>query len=492
MYRVLIVDDEEPVLDSYEFMLKGDADFTLSGKARSGFEALKLIHEIEPDLVFMDINIPGLDGLEVIADVHKKFPNSIFVLSTAYERFDLAQRAIPLGVFAYLVKPVSRKTFLATLETVREALKNRTASVAEPETQNPLQHFFRRTIWKAVSETEWETIRRELDFPSDKGIVFILETEETGNHSLLAEHISFRYHCRYDVILNRGLFLISGETNRDELKEYLCRIIAETLPEHDGSWGLGDLRTGTELYLSCGAALRDLEDKLQQSGSGVQNRERQRLIQLRRKAGIADPAEVRKLFALFWGDIFAACEFNLAKAKMIPVFMFLMDDISGCYTRSEESPPPGLAPDIAAEIMSLKDTSAWETWAAAAFDKLLKEATLRRSGSFPQPLIKAIACIREHYTDPSLQLNTAACAAQVSPAYLSRLFSDQLKTSFVDYLTEFRIEQAEKLIRESSLSIKEIAFAVGYQDPNYFSKIFRKLRSLSPSEFAERMVRKGG
>jgi two-component system response regulator YesN len=83
VYRVLIVDDEEPVLESYAFMVGGAADFALIGKARSGYDALALIHEQKPDLVFMDINIPGIDGLEVIAEVHRKFPGMIFILSTA-------------------------------------------------------------------------------------------------------------------------------------------------------------------------------------------------------------------------------------------------------------------------------------------------------------------------------------------------------------------------------------------------------------------------
>ena len=111
MFRVLIVDDEEPVLDSLAYLLETHcSDFPLAGKARSGYEAIRLMHELRPDVVFMDINIPGIDGMEVIAEVHPAFPETVFILSTAYERFDIAQRAIPLGIFAYLVKPVSKKT----------------------------------------------------------------------------------------------------------------------------------------------------------------------------------------------------------------------------------------------------------------------------------------------------------------------------------------------------------------------------------------------
>ncbi|MDR1574813.1 MAG: response regulator [Treponema sp.] len=487
MYRVLVVDDEEPVLDSYVFMLNGCAGFTLAGKARSGFEALKLIHELEPDLVFMDINIPGLDGLEVIADVHKKFPAMIFVLSTAYERFDLAQRAIPLGVFDYLVKPVSKKTFLATMDTARAALQSREAAPAETET--PLQRFMRRTIWKAIGEDEWAAIRADLALPSDRGNVCILESAEAeAVCARLAELVSYKRHCVYDAMLNRGMLLVSGDMSRGGLEELFGLALGELSPGGENVLGLGDPRRGPELYLSCAAALRNLEDRRGQRGfhnREADDDERGRFIQLRRKIGAADPAEMRKLFARIWSGVFAEADFTLARSKMASLIMFLMDDITGCYRNPDKAP----LFNAVGEIMALKDIAAWERWSAAAFEKLLNEAALRRSG--PLPLVKAIAYIREYYADPALQLGSAAEAALVSPAYLSRLFSDQLGTSFVDYLSAFRIEKSEKLIRESGLSIKETAFAVGYRDPNYFSKIFRKLRGLSPSEFAERVEKTG-
>ncbi len=116
MYQVMIVDDEEPVLDSFAYILEKDVtDFALCGKARSGIEAVNMIQKLSPDLVFMDIQMPGIDGLEAIRQVRQLVPNTIFILATAYERFDIAQKAIPLGVFSYMVKPVSRKMLLDEL-----------------------------------------------------------------------------------------------------------------------------------------------------------------------------------------------------------------------------------------------------------------------------------------------------------------------------------------------------------------------------------------
>jgi two-component system response regulator YesN len=294
------VDDEEPVLDSYEFMLKisnegRDSAFTLAGKARSGYEALQLIHELEPDLVFMDINIPGLDGLEVIADVHNKFPAMIIVLSTAYERFDLARRAIPLGVFAYLVKPVSKKTFLETLDTVQKALQSR-GGTAPAEAENPRQCFFRRTVWKGMSQAQWESCREELSLPSDKGIVFFLELDREPEKwcALAAEKISYKHYCIYDVLLNRGLFLVSEDISREVLRDRLEAVFEETVSGKAGYfWGLGELCRGPELHLSCARALRELEDKRKETD--IQQRERLRIIQLRRKTENAAAEEAKQL-----------------------------------------------------------------------------------------------------------------------------------------------------------------------------------------------------
>ncbi|MDR2786148.1 MAG: response regulator, partial [Treponema sp.] len=417
MYSVLIVDDEEPVLDSYEFMLKSAAGFVLAGKARSGYEALRMIHETEPDLVFMDINIPGLDGLAVIADVYKKFPGMIFVLSTAYERFDLAKRAIPLGVFAYLVKPVPKKTFFSTLDDAREALAKRPVAEGAGR-EDPGHFFFKKIIWQKMSGETWEEWRERLDLPSDRGIVFLLELEENTEQwcGKIAEQISWKYHCRFDVILNRGLFLVSGNINRETLKARLDAVLKNSFPAGLAwSRGVGELYRGPELYRSCTEALRELEEERQETD--IRQWERLRIIQLRRKIGAAPPEEVKKLFTVFWQELFRTCGFALAKAKMIPVFMFLMDDCTGCYLDNAEAAPLFAA---AEEIMAIPDMPAWENWAGQAFEKILLQAALRRSNTFPVPLAKAIEYIHAHYAE-GIQLGAAADAAQVSPAYLSRL-----------------------------------------------------------------------
>ncbi|HAE23456.1 MAG TPA: DNA-binding response regulator [Spirochaetaceae bacterium] len=482
MYGVLIVDDEEPVLDSFAYMLETRrADFALVGKARSGYEAIQLIHELRPDLVFMDINIPGMDGIEVIADVHLKFPGTVFILSTAYERFDLAQRAIPLGIFAYLVKPVSKKTFLSTLDAAQAALDKRDPPLTERAGDLAERQFLKETIWKEMGVAEWERCRELFSLHSDKGIVCLIELE-SGQARWCAEiaaKLAFRHRCLFTLHLNRGLYLIPEDVDRDALLALLGELIKDTVPESlFSAYAAGRVHQGTELFLSGSEALEDLKRK--KNSADLQVRERLRIIQLRRMMRISALEELRKLFITLWEEIFASYGFIVAKAKMAAIFTLLLDDAAGCYSGHSEIELP-FAP--AEEIMPIANLADWADWSLQAFNTVHALVAARRSGQFPLPLVKAVEFINEHYAE-QLQLSSAAEAASVSTAYLSRLFSEHLCTSFVEYLTELRVEEAERLIRESRMSIKQIAFSVGYQDPNYFGKIFRKATGLPPTMYA--------
>ena len=484
MFSVLIVDDEEPVLDSYEFMLNTFSDgnlFTLAGKARTGYEALKLIHEKEPDLVFMDINIPGIDGLSVLEDVYKKYPRMVCILSTAYERFDLAKRAIPLGVFAYLVKPVSRKTFYVTLENALSQLRSLPPEISEyPE---PLLALMRRDIWTPMDDQRWSWYREKLALPSGYGIALMVELEEDMESwgSRIAEQLSYKYHCSYDVMLKRGLFLISEDLNVDVFRQKTEKMLEELLGGMNWRFGLGGLYSGPLLYHSCSEALAELTAKRLETDAW--NRAGKSIRLLRKKIGFLPLEEIKSLFASIWEPLFAE-DFTKAKLRMVSVFTLLQDDLYGIL--SEQNSLSGNSSDAVppfdpAEIMELPDLGAWKRWAEYNLDKIVLKANLERQGNYPLPLVKALAYIRENYTR-GIRLNNAAEAAQVNTAHLSRLFSEHLKTNFIDYLSTLRINEAERLLKEKSITVKEAAFAVGYQDPNYFSKAFKKIKGILPTE----------
>ena len=486
MFSVLIVDDEEPVLDSYEFMLNAFSEgeekenpFSLAGKARTGYEALRLINEIKPDIVFMDINIPAMDGLAVLEDVYKKFPRMVIILSTAYERFDLARRAMPLGVFAYLVKPVSKKTFFSTLENILAKLRSLLSN--NDEYSESRLTLLRRDIWAVMDEQRWLWYKEALTLPSDRGIVLMIEMERDMKiwGERIAEALSYKYHCTFDVMLNRGIFLISEDLDTELFRRKTEKLLEKLLVNVTWCFGIGKCYNGPELYNSYSEALAEITSKRRKTDawSSVSSL----IAKLRQKMGILTPEESKSLFASIWEPLFSE-NFSAAKLRMVSLFTLLIDDLYHCW--SEPSLKNGgnfSLPFDPTQIMELPDIGAWKRWSDQNFDSLISYASVERRGSYPLPLVKALAFIRENYTR-GIQQGDAAEAAQVNAAYLSRLFTEHLKTNFIDYLTLLRIDESEQLLKEKPITVKEAAFAVGYQDPNYFSKIFKKIKGILPTE----------
>lgn len=98
-------------------------------------------------------------------------------------------------------------------------------------------------------------------------------------------------------------------------------------------------------------------------------------------------------------------------------------------------------------------------------------------------IARARAYIDAHYADPELSLGTVAAHVTLSPSYFSVVFGREVGQTFIEYLTGLRIRRAQELLRTTALSASEIAYQVGYQNPRYFSSVFRKVVGLSPNEF---------
>jgi two-component system response regulator YesN len=274
-------------------------------------------------------------------------------------------------------------------------------------------------------------------------------------------------------MLNRGLFLISEDLNPAVFREKTRKLLEETLASVSWYCGMGGLYRGPELYRSCSEALAELSEKRRETDAW--GRARKRIAVLRQKIGFIPQDEIKAIFVSVWEPLFAE-DFNSARLRMVSLFTLLLEDLFGAWSDSDVT-----LPFDPSEIMELADLGDWKRWAELNFDKLVLKANIDRSFNYPLPLVKAMNFIRENYTR-CIQLGETAENAQVSPAHLSRLFAEHLQTGFTDYLTSLRINEAERLLRESGITVKEAAYAVGYADPNYFSRTFKKIRGFLPTE----------
>jgi two-component system response regulator YesN len=119
--------------------------------------------------------------------------------------------------------------------------------------------------------------------------------------------------------------------------------------------------------------------------------------------------------------------------------------------------------------------------------KILSSALAYRDsqpkGQYKGLIRQAKEYMERHYTDPELSLNTVAAQANLSASHFSVVFSQEAGQTFKEYLTEIRINRAKELLRMTSLRSADIAYQVGYNDPHYFSSVFKKHTGLSPIEF---------
>ncbi len=130
MYRILLVDDEGIVLNSLEFIIEKNFSGSYEMEtAKTGRGAIESAEHFRPDIVFMDIQMPGINGIDAMREIRKFSPNVIFVVLTAYDKFDYAKEAIGLGVMEYLNKPVKQKVVVEVIgramETIDERRKKR-------------------------------------------------------------------------------------------------------------------------------------------------------------------------------------------------------------------------------------------------------------------------------------------------------------------------------------------------------------------------------
>ncbi|MBB6481806.1 response regulator transcription factor [Spirochaeta isovalerica] len=494
MYRVMIVDDEEPVLDSFAFIFsKYVSDFTLCGKARSGTEAVRLIRELNPDLVFMDIQMPGVDGIEAIRQIQPLFPHTVFILATAYERFDIAQKAIHLGVFSYLVKPVSRQKILEELKQVKKHLDERKKiSESQEEEEEFLEKrkeefkrdFLSSLIWKNPDKDKWEEFCRLFDVNSERSAIYLVGGIPGASMDLrqdiyneISRKIRYKYKCHTADLGDKLLLLFPEEREMKDLEKRFREILSAYESYHI-ILGAGDFRTFNQLSDSFALAFEPFSDENGENNG--RNREQKRIHKVYREILTAERAIGENLFKEYWIEVFKNYTFDIAKGKMVGLFTLILQNMDNhLLIRSNFNIDP------AEEIIPLENMEDWRKWASVAAKELFDLLDKQRSQSYPKPLKKALSYIAENYSS-QIQLTAVADECLVSPSYLSRLFSEHLDTKFIDYVNRFRINQAVILLRDRKLSIKEASYMVGYQDPNYFSRIFRKIMGVSPSDLEKR------
>jgi two-component system, LytTR family, response regulator LytT len=207
----IIVDDEQLARDELSFLLKSFPDVEVIGTGKNGLEALRLIEKLEPDLAFLDVQMPGLDGLGVIRKAREMGLNlPHFVLATAFDQY--AVQAFRLEALDYLLKPIEKDRLAETIDRIRRDLEARQKPEA-PEAPPPRGGPQRIKLLVKSGARSFIVDSQDLVYATiDNGLITMVTTSLEGqsNYHTLEELQSnldpdafWRVHRSYLVNINR-------------------------------------------------------------------------------------------------------------------------------------------------------------------------------------------------------------------------------------------------------------------------------------------------
>lgn len=520
--RILVADDEAIVIEGLTHIISNYNSSYEIETAHSGREAIQTAERFHPDVVFMDIKMPGIDGLEALEEIHRILPQAILVVVSAYEQFTYAQSAINLQVLEYLVKPVHKERLLNVLKRIESLLSIRSAerqkSLGLREKYQKLLPLFEKDfIYRLITGIDRENLElyRELLDPPPGSYSFMLVRIRTvtplsgedrveadmrisQEYTAIGQSLRQMYGCLLGPAHSSPFAILLATNEPDEYKTRLKTIavaeyILERLPaDFSASIGIG----GAYPWLP------ELGRSYQEALMALSSRHSGPILHYMDIFGSEQPEWELQLDDIEEVLLNAVVQGRPEKVQAIfserlfPILQHPIDDIVRVSQRIWES---GVLALREARKHGFEEEPGWpsspstmstsEEIQQQCFPRLLNlfvrcamfirdERTYRLNSV----VHAAKAYIDENYQNEDLYLENIAKQACVSPYYLSRLFHTEMGITLTDYLTKVRLEKAVSLL-EQGISIKEVCYQVGYSDPNYFSRLFRKVYGMPPTEY---------
>lgn len=536
--KVFLVEDEMVIRRGIKNSIDWEKEgYIFCGEASDGELAYPMIIKEKPDILITDIRIPFMDGLELCKLVKKELPNIKILILSGYDEFDYAKEAIRLGVTEYLLKPISSGKLLEALNGVSESIRRekedkdlvrKYMEEMRENTEHEKQKFFEQMIAGNLSMADALETGKKYEMNLSAGMYnlllfrFTLGEENRKSGELLgeAEYAIEKLTERLEYVFEfqRGvegwafLLMADNEEQMSERVKELSKDLEEIMKNYSTIAYFGGIGQPV-------ARLRELEESFREAERALAARFTMELnriisvedIRMAQNVDTLDDIEItsfgeiektRTMLEKFLNngaedeiDEFVDVYINeLPEENLKSVLMrqyIIMDAYIVMMSFCEKI--EGIEGEMQAQSEELKNsmkTSQTLEEIKNYIRMLLKKIIGVRdtiSGRRYSDIIEiAKDQIRKTYMSDEISLNTIAAEVGMSPSYFSSIFSKEMGKTFVEYLTEIRMDRAKELLMCSSMKTSEIGYEVGYKDPHYFSYIFKKTQNCTPKEFRAR------
>ncbi len=535
MYKIMFVDDEEQNLFLMEKIIDWEENgFRVCGIALDGPEGIQVFEETEPDVVFVDIRMDEMDGLEMIEKLQQRKKKAVYVIVTAYDEFSYAKKAISLGVKDYLLKPVSRKELLDMVRQIREELdterkkeddsrflsrqyengifekvfaaletgcleKRDISAMPEPNAAKPRSDTAILKSNAAEPDSKIpraDTAAQELDSVirgrALRSYEMYSPTEEPGDLLHLVEDWEIEY-CfpGYDCVC-----MISAEEKKEAVLEAF-----EDLKSH---------HIRKKYILQVNRTFSNAEELI-----------RGYCVDFRRRGYCFYERQSRVFFCseakAGEGQAYLSYEeegekplrrliYNGAAEEAVTLVRQMAE-----YAGAQGSAPGGLADEMIGLLFLVKNEltklykdraflilrhqNVWDLHKLRTETKLVSrmEELLRETGTAVKNMIenkgnyslmgRTAEYIRAHFADPEFSAGEVAETVHLSRNYFLKVFKEEMGIAFLDYVTGMRMEKAKQMLKETEETVYAVSRAVGYESQYHFSRKFKQLYGISPNEY---------
>ena len=486
--KLFLVEDEFPTRKGIRENVPWDIlSFDYVGEARNGEEALPLILELRPDVIITDIKMPRMDGLQLSRKIKQILPRIKIIIISAFDEFELAQQAIEIGINKYILKPITPKKIIESLQEIKLIYEKELI-----DSGNRLPH--NESI--PVSLPDFKESCNMLDEQSYH-LVLLFACEKEISITNLIE--LFKQDKNMIFFKGEPYGYIITDNSEEACIEHAyktAQIIKQEFLNEPITVSLGKAETGnTGCSDSYKQALRAMNHK-HLIGDNIIiafpelefiTRHNQKLINLNRgnffEFLIMGKKEDCSTFLVEYFQ--SPKSINLSIKNYL--FYMVIDTLNNIASFISENigEPTKLIGELAYIDHLLEECTTVEK-AVMALTPIMKDALALRGkirGTYYSVMQSAKKEIEKMYGNSSFSLISIASSCKMSPAHFSTVFKQNMGVSFIKYLVNFRIEKAKKLLKTSSFRSSEIAFKVGYNDAHYFSFSFKKNVGITPTDF---------
>lgn len=512
MIKVLVADDELLVRIGLRTTIDWEKNgFTIVGEAKNGKEAVELFEKFNADILITDIRMPVLDGLEVIKRIKEKKRDLKSIILTHYDDFSYAQKAINLGASEFILKNnLSSDNLLLTLKKLSEEIPDKINNIRSLTETDHLNYVLEKAIISNISKINYESLinihvdqlflpyffvaygkicyndELELDVNNSeffKNLSNVFVSKDNGKQAMmiLEDHLVYLYNIDFKTE--------NHQKEQTEITNILKRNIKQFF-DLDMFFGVS----------SAGDQLLDIP-KLVKEGKKACERcffSEDKIIHYDKSIEKITDENIK-----IKPDIIRR---HIEGSDMKGLFAYIDERFDKIYTTYNKMSVRklfidciSLAQIIYQEKFNEEEVVNDTKFRYIYFDKLpdfnaIKEyvkgvyhfiSTKHGDKTYSYYINKSIQYIKGNY-ERNITLEEVAENTQISKSYLSLLFKQETGINFSTFLTNYRIEKCKEYMKESHYKIYEIAERVGFDNPYYFSKVFKEKVGISCKEYQKK------